>query len=416
MQSNQLKFKPFLICILVFVSVFISAHGKVGGFIDHDRTVINFPDTEEFKVFTVDLHTHSAFSDGHVWPNVRVAEAEREGIDLIAITEHLEYQPHAADIPHENRNRAYEIALESKQNDSDLIVINGSEITRLFPPGHINAVFVSDANKLINIDKSKQSILDEKLKTAPQSFLDEYTGNPWFNDAGLAALWPVEEALIEARRQNAFVFWNHPVWSAETDNVETIVGELNRSLFEKDLIHGIEVVNGQWFSDEAFQIAIDFDLTLLGNSDVHGLTEWDYLNQPMGHRPLTLVLAKERTQSSIKEALFNNRTVIWYKNELIGLEQNLLPLLDKALEIVDVNYKGRTIGNVQLKNHTDVRFMLRVADNSLIENSSNIIIVEPNDITVFELKYARGNPISLNVEVLNAYIKPKTHPIINLSY
>ena len=416
MQSNQLKFKPFLICTLVFVSVFISAHGKVGGFIDHDRTVINFPDTEEFKVFTVDLHTHSAFSDGHVWPNVRVAEAEREGIDLIAITEHLEYQPHAADIPHENRNRAYEIALESKQNDSDLIVINGSEITRLFPPGHINAVFVSDANKLINIDKSKQSILDEKLKTAPKSFLDEYTGNPWFNDAGLAALWPVEEALIEARRQNAFVFWNHPVWSAETDNVETIVGELNRSLFEKDLIHGIEVVNGQWFSDEAFQIAIDFDLTLLGNSDVHGLTEWDYLNQPMGHRPLTLVLAKERTQSSIKEALFNNRTVIWYKNELIGLEQNLLPLLDKALEIVDVNYKGRTIGNVQLKNHTDVRFMLRVADNSLIENSSNIIIVEPNDITVFELKYARGNPISLNVEVLNAYIKPKTHPIINLSY
>ncbi len=411
--------KAFLNIFLIFIislSLSISSHGKVGGFIDHEPTAITFPNTEDYQVFTVDLHTHSAFSDGHVWPNVRVAEAEREGIDLIAITEHLEYQPHAADIPHQDRNRAFQIAQDAKQNNSDLIVINGTEITRLFPPGHINAVFVSDANKLINIDRSKQSILDEKLKNASKNFLNEYTGSTWFNDAGLAALWPVEEALIEARRQNAFVFWNHPVWSAETDNVEVIVGDLNKSLFEKNLVHGIEVVNGQWFSDEAFQIAIDYNLTLLGNSDVHGLTEWDYLNQPMGHRPLTLVLAKERNANSIKEALFNRRTVIWYKNELIGLEKHLLPLLNESLEIIDVSYKGRTIGNVKLKNHTDVRFMLRVADDSLIENSSNIIIVEPNDITLFELKYARGNPISLNVEVLNAYIKPKTHPIINLSY
>ena len=86
------------------------------------------------------------------------------------------------------------------------------------------------------------------------------------------------------------------------------------------------------------------------------------------------------------------------------------------MEITGISYKGRTIGNVKLKNHTDVRFMLRVADKNLIENSSNIIIVEPNETTVFELKYARGNKISLNVEVLNAYIRPKVHPIINLSY
>ena len=128
------------------------------------------------------------------------------------------------------------------------------------------------------------------------------------------------------------------------------------------------------------------------------------------------MLATDRTEESIKEALFDGRTVIWYKNDLIGLEENLLPLLEKSLEITDITYKGRTIGNVELKNYTDVRFMLRVVDKSLIENSSNIIFVEPNESTIFELKYAKGNPISVNVEVLNAYIKPKIHPIINLSY
>tara|TARA_B100000886_G_C20409920_1_gene486527 strand:- start:495 stop:1724 length:1230 start_codon:yes stop_codon:yes gene_type:complete len=409
-----MNFIKYLLSVTLLFSAYFYSHGTVRGFIDHEPVVINFPDTENYQVYTVDLHTHSVFSDGHVWPTVRVGEAEHEGIDLIAITEHLEYQPYGMDIPHPDRNRSYEIARGS--TETDLLVVNGAEITRMFPPGHINAVFIQDANKLLNIDRSKQSELDELLKDAPKNFIDEYTGNKWFNDAGLAALWPIEEALSEAKEQNAFVFWNHPVWSAETDNVETIVGDLNKYLFKENLVHGIEVVNGQWFSDEAFQIGLDYNLTLLGTSDIHGLTEWDYLNQPGGHRPLTLVLATDRTEESIKEALFDGRTVIWYKNDLIGLEKNLLPLLDKSLQITDITYKGRTIGNVELKNYTDVRFMLRVVDKSLIENSSNIIFVEPNESTVFELKYAKGNPISINVEVLNAYIKPKIHPIINLSY
>ena len=30
------------------------------------------------------LHTHSVFSDGHVWPRIRVAEAIRDGLDAMA--------------------------------------------------------------------------------------------------------------------------------------------------------------------------------------------------------------------------------------------------------------------------------------------------------------------------------------------
>ena len=64
----------------------------------------------KYELISTDLHIHTAFSDGSVWPNIRVDEALKEGLDLISITDHLEYQPHKADIPHPNRNRSYEIA------------------------------------------------------------------------------------------------------------------------------------------------------------------------------------------------------------------------------------------------------------------------------------------------------------------
>ena len=41
---------------------------------------------------------HSVFSDGSVWPDIRVEEAKKDGLDVIAITEHLEYQPWKDDI------------------------------------------------------------------------------------------------------------------------------------------------------------------------------------------------------------------------------------------------------------------------------------------------------------------------------
>jgi len=96
-----------------------------------NQRAIEFPDTNKYKTLAVDLHIHSVFSDGHVWPNIRVAEAQQDGLDAIAMTEHLEWQPHLADIPHPDRNRSYQEAAESAKG-SDLIVLSGSEITRIY--------------------------------------------------------------------------------------------------------------------------------------------------------------------------------------------------------------------------------------------------------------------------------------------
>ena len=102
-----------------------TAHG-------HNHSVeqkIYFPDLPNTKTISCDFHMHTVFSDGSVWPDIRVSEAVREGIDCISTTEHLEYQPHSKDIPHPDRNRAYELARASAKN-TNLIVIAGSEITR----------------------------------------------------------------------------------------------------------------------------------------------------------------------------------------------------------------------------------------------------------------------------------------------
>ena len=180
----------------LLASELIYAHGGVGIPNDTSGRTIVFPDTEQYVTLIVDLHTHSVFSDGHVWPKIRVAEALRDGLDALAITEHLEYQPHRLDIPHPDRNRAYDDAKIAGRN-SELIVIRGSEITRNAPAGHVNAVFLDDANKLLKVDN-------------PPSNPGDVSGY-----SAAARKWPAQKAIEAANAQDAFLFWNHPWWTRQ---------------------------------------------------------------------------------------------------------------------------------------------------------------------------------------------------------
>ena len=110
---------------------------------------ISFPDIKGYKTLSCDLHTHTVFSDGSVWPSIRVAEANKDGLDAIAGTEHIEYQSYKDDIPHPDRNRSYDLTKKYAKG-SDLMVIAGTEITKKMPPGHANAIFVKDVIKIMN--------------------------------------------------------------------------------------------------------------------------------------------------------------------------------------------------------------------------------------------------------------------------
>lgn len=132
------------------------AHGPASGESNPERH-IEFPDTADYQTLVLDLHTHSVFSDGHVWPTVRVSEALSDGLHAMAIMEHLEFQPHLADIPNPDRNRAFEEARRAASGHP-LIVIPGVEITRVDAPGHINAVFVQDANPLVKLATAEDDL------------------------------------------------------------------------------------------------------------------------------------------------------------------------------------------------------------------------------------------------------------------
>lgn len=230
---------------LIVVSLFslnIYMHGSVNSFKSGQDRSIEFPDTENYLTITSDLHTHSVFSDGHVWPNIRVAEAMKDKLDAIAITEHLEYQPHIRYIPNKNRNIAF---LEAKKaaEETDLIVIAGSEITREMPPGHLNAVFIKDANTLFNIDESllpearrrmSEAVNIEDLSDEELEVADQYA---------LGNLYSPFEALEEAKRQGAFIFWNHPMWGSQANDGVSRLTEMHKQMIAKDLIHGLSLIH-----------------------------------------------------------------------------------------------------------------------------------------------------------------------------
>ena len=165
------------------------------------RQEIHFPDLPGYQTLRCDFHSHTVFSDGSVWPTVRIKEAWREGLDAIAITDHIEYQPHEQDLP-ANHNRPHEIAA-GHARERNLLLPKGAEITRDTPPGHHNAIFLTDIDPLDTEDF--YAVFDQ------------------------------------AQQQHAFVFWNHPGWKGPELGRW---GEEQTRLFEKKQLHGIEICNG----------------------------------------------------------------------------------------------------------------------------------------------------------------------------
>ena len=411
MKKNKIS----LLIITALLSLPIWAHGKVSSVAKNDNSegLIIFPDVKGRLTLISDLHTHSVFSDGHVWPNIRVSEAQRNGLDVLAITEHLEYQPHITQIPHVDRNTAYEEANKAAKG-SDLLVLAGSEITREMPPGHMNAIFVKDSNRLLNLDKKNeaeaQRLLKEQradLQGQDRKMIDHYA---------LANIWPAEEAVAEANQQGAFVFWNHPMWSAQAKDGVARLSSMHKKFIAEGQLHGIEIVNEDTYSEEAFKIALENDLALIGTSDVHDLIEWDYLTKKGEHRPVTLIFAKERTKDSLREALFQRRTAIWFKEILIGKEVNIVPLLNSIIDIESTGYaKGTQILKVVLKNNSSALIQLKNLSAYTFFDSTNLVNLPGNSEIVIRVKtIVNLDKLELDFQVLNALIAPNKNPTVKL--
>jgi len=268
------------------ISLLLLLSAPVAGQVRHE---IRFPDPPGYKVLKCDFHMHTVFSDGLVWPTVRVNEAWQEGLDAIAITDHIEYQPHRAEVTG-SHNRPYELAVDLARQ-RDILLVRGSEITRETPPGHFNVFFTKDNQPLDNKD--------------------------------------FYEVFNQGEAQNAFIMWNHPGWQGEQRGRW---GEEQTRLLEKRQLHGIEICNGGEYYIEAHRMAMERGLPMLGSSDIHEpapTTE----QEKAGHRTMTLALARERSLPALREALDAGRTIVWWRDLLIGREANLRALFDSCVEV-----------------------------------------------------------------------------------
>jgi hypothetical protein len=278
------------------------------------RHEIRFPDVPGYQTLKCDFHMHTVFSDGQVWPPVRVAEAWRQGLDVIAITDHIEYQPHKDDLPTKH-GRSDELARDSARAHG-LMLLRAAEITRDTPPGHFNAVFLNDIKAL-----------DTK------EFLD---------------------AIKQAHDQGAFVFWNHQGWQGEEKGRWL---DVHTTMFQNKWFQGMEVCNGDEYYPNAHRWCLEKNLTMLGNTDIH---DPDLLqkNTSQDHRTLTLVFVKEKTPAGVKQALLAGRTVVWWKDRLIGPKEWLEPLIKESILVAPPHLRSEKAVWVQIRNACDADIRL----------------------------------------------------------
>ncbi|MBN1362803.1 MAG: hypothetical protein JW993_19550 [Sedimentisphaerales bacterium] len=318
------------------------------------RREIRIPDIPGYRTLKCDLHTHTVFSDGLVWPTVRVDEAWREGLDALSITDHIEYQPHKDDVP-TNFERPYEIALP-RAKERDILLIRGAEITRETPPGHFNAIF-----------------LDEIKPLDTEDLLD---------------------CMDAADKQGAFIFWNHPGWIPEKKGWF----DIHTTLYQNKYLRGIEVVNGSGYDAQAHAWALEKRLTFLGNSDIHApsmLAE----SLPESHRSMTLVFAQARSVPALKEALIEGRTAIWCQDRLIGRPEYLEAIFDASVTLTDIQYDADANQvSFRLKNDSDIGITMtrtgRAGPRSISLPPGTMVLVRtpvPDVATPLTLEYTVTN-------------------------
>jgi hypothetical protein len=318
------------------------------------RKIVNLPDIPGFVTLKCDFHMHTIFSDGDVWPTVRVDEALRDGLDAIAITDHLEYTP-KKDFVNLDFNAAWKIA-EPYARERNLILVHGTEITRKMPPGHFNALFITDASLI-----AKDSV------------------------------WDCFEA---AAKQGAFIQWNHPGWKSQQADGIPRMYDIHKQLIKKGWLNGIEFFNDSEYYPLVFEFSNQYKLTMMGNSDVHGIISEIYSKPGYTNRPMTLVFAKKRTSASLKEALFAGRTLVYFKDIIAGREEFAKQFFYQCISVGKPYYQNDKTVFFEVTNKSDIPFYL---ENSTAD-APPFITLSANSVTRIEVGKKAASPLVYNVK------------------
>ena len=343
------------------------------------RTEILIPQVCGYNVYKSDLHTHSVYSDGQVTPQYRIREAWLDGLDIIAVTEHIEYRPNEKifyDYLKEYAEKEYNpvtkgldegnpmvdlnYAVKESQKEAakyGMLIIPGTEITRNGTDvGHFNALFTSDNNLIYDKD-------------------------------------PVQ-AIRNAKAQGALVMHNHPGWTRK--NIAMTEAEVQA--YGEDLIDGVEVMNGVEFYPGVIDRVSEGNMFIAANTDIHASTAVEY-NVYGETRPMTLILAKDKSLDSIREALEAGRTIAYGFGHLCGSEELLLELFRASITISPVDGK-----KVALTNMTSIPYIIK-------KENGNPVRIAP--FSTYNTSIPE-NSETLSLTILNLWIGADTHLKVEL--
>ena len=304
------------------------------------RTEIAIPQVKGFTCYKGDFHIHTSYSDGRVNPAGRVVEAWKDGLDVIAITDHYEGRtgernffkviaPYGADIKYQSANKAKAVKADFNAIHQEavatvekygypMLLIKGCEMARgAETHGHFNALFLDDINGLYDPD--------------------------------------LEVALRKVKERGGIVIHNHPAWRRKTSDKT----EFHERVYSQGLVDGVEVVNGYTFYPHIVRRCIDENLTMFANSDEHSFTS-NRFGAMGNHRTMTLIFAKELTEKSIKDAILKRRTIAYSGGSLIGEESWLVELLNASVDcrLVRVDKKNNE-HLYMLTNQSSITYRLR---------------------------------------------------------
>lgn len=357
------------------------------------RKEIVLPVVNGYNVYKADLHTHTVFSDGSVLPKFRVKEAWLDGLDIMAVTEHIEYRPSEATLVDylekytgKKHKEARNIRLTSKPADEHgimvdlnygvgearkeavkwgITIIPGSEITRSGSKvGHFNALFTTDNNLIYDPD-------------------------------------PLV-AIRNAKKQGALVMHNHPGWTRKSLDYT----EVEKAAYDEGLIDGVEVMNGGEFYPKIVDRVRERGLFIAANSDIHGSTGIDYGPSDCT-RPMTLIFAKDLSEASLREALTEDRTLAYGFNTVCGSEQLLKDFFKASVSLKLVREKD-TYGNpgLMLTNNTSIPYLL-------VQEGKNPKHLAP--FSTISIKAEEGQRV-LKFTVLNMFCSEDGHPVMELPF
>jgi hypothetical protein len=320
----------------------------------------------------------------------RVREAWKDGLDVMAVTEHLEHRPHEKDLvkymeggyiakgtkaqantfvsrnfPEKGAikvNLNFPVELATKiAKDYDLTIIPGIEITRK-PDGvytHLNALFTKDNNTTYDPDPM--------------------------------------QSTRNAKAQGALIMHNHPGW-LRTDMKPS---KFDKAIYKEGLVDGIEIMNGVEFYPKAITRAKDMNFFVSANTDAHHPTAERYAEYGE-HRNTTIIFAKDKSLESLREALEARRTLACSFGVLAGDEALLRKVAEASLTVRRMSDDAKGRKRIIVTNNSSIRWIIARAGQRTEE-------LRPHSSQIFTAK-AKDNTATL----LNTWSGEESHIVINL--